>query len=202
MSLVESRMSPKINTMTNDKLRHALNPVERDERRLAQYQLRVYNEQAYRDYKDGKEIIDFLALEEPLIKKRIQRQEQRKRLRRTTMPYIRSQRSMCFLRAREWLDFYNYPFFHLPDGTMVRREIGPDGKERKGAAVVGRTSNKAKLKKDKTSPRFHTFQLWLLNNNRMGITKPKDTVPQPTTLITGWERGEVEHKARRNTGVL
>jgi len=115
----------------------------KDEVRVLKHQYREYAESVSRQVKENDElecgerdddlVYDFLALEEPLIKKRIQRQEQRKRLK---APYIRSQRSMCILRAREWLNFYEYPFFHLPDGTRLRRWIDGDGKERRGFVVV------------------------------------------------------------------
>jgi hypothetical protein len=66
------------------------------------------------------------------IKKTLQKQAQREKARNTPIPYIRSQRSMCFLRAKAWLELYNYPVFHRPDGTMMRRWIDEDGKERTG----------------------------------------------------------------------
>jgi hypothetical protein len=57
-----------------------IDPELKDKVRRLKYQVITHAEQTYVKYQEGHDgCIDFLALEEPLIKKRIQRQEQRKR---------------------------------------------------------------------------------------------------------------------------
>jgi hypothetical protein len=122
------------------------------------------------------------------IKKTLQRDAQRKKLKAASIPYIRSQRSMCFLRARAWLELFNYPFFHLPDGSLLRREIGIDGKERIGARGVRVGSARKSLVKVKDPIRYAPHipeqpELECMEQWRMGLPKPPSGDPKEPTPV-------------------
>lgn len=197
-----------------------IDPKVKDEALRLRYQfrhqLRTYAELAYDVERiffsiKGQTVVDFCALLYPLVRKRIQRQDQRRRLK--DVEVVDAKRTMCVLRAKQWLEFYNYPVFHLTDGTMRRRWIDQSGKERIGAAVVGK-SRRAMVKKqskDRTPGMVQKYESYAVavghgNRNARQINFFEDEmlqvknsslntpVPEPTPIGGMFERNAVHGK--------
>lgn len=220
-----------------------IDPKLKDELRLLKYKYAQHAEETYTKFKDGHGVIDFLALEEPLIKKRLQRQEQRKRLQarnewdvlscylveawlehkeaarsslKVWLQYRVNSKKMhrlasrvCKTRAQRWMKMLDDSNEVGSDKTWMStlsiREVGTmqpigfahgDGGGK--VTILKETLVPLKTHRGKDRPRHKSKlrQVHLFEDDRLSVEIPSGPVPEPTPTITGWERGEVEHRGR------
>jgi hypothetical protein len=178
------------------------NPEDWDSYYRARHKVKEHSEQAYTNFKEGNTVVDFLALEEPPIKKRLQRQAQRARKLSPKKRHLRSWRSVCMVRAQAWLEIYQAPF--IVDGNkLYRREIREDGKEHIGAhgAVVGLVLTKPERKKDRSLSRQAPFMHNpLFEEQVLKVSNHFDApVPEPTPIA--FEHHTVHGARKKNLNV-
>jgi hypothetical protein len=196
--MVEFQLSP----LSDVELRETRNTIRR-----AEDVIRTHCKLVSEHHRDTGETLDYLALTHPSVKKTLQKREQRKRYELDARPT-----TLAELVAREcverWFELKKEQAENREHAYINRdRSIGLGGRY---SGPLNESSKRPRAPKDiKTGMRrvyansvlsieknHNAKTINLFEHEMIAVTKPSGLVPEPTPLISGWERGDIEQRGR------